>query len=79
MLRHALAIVSLLALGAVTFIGCGSGYDESEAKTVCDQDRKNIVTCGNDDAMFSSCTSCYQDCGADCSLVPGTCTYACPK
>ena len=67
---HGLAALSIAALVAALAAGCG-GLSTPEAEQRCDQEREADASQCIDDASYSECVVCYEDCGDDCTRVSG--------
>jgi len=78
MVRHLAGFAALWMMAAA--LGCGPGVSEEEAKVRCDQERLANGTNCIDDAAYSQCLSCEQECGDQCLRLE-SCPqqYTCPQ
>lgn len=68
-----------VVFAAVSVLGCGDGFDDEQAKTICDQEREAKGAFVTDEA-YQQCLDCYMECGDLCSVSSSAIpTYTCQE
>jgi hypothetical protein len=65
-MRRVLQTLALLSFLGLAFAAC-SGFSTEDATTQCDLERNAKGTCFND-ATYTRCVSCYEECGDSCAV-----------
>jgi hypothetical protein len=73
--RARLALAFLVT--AVLANACGSNFETEEAQAECNRIRAAQAQCFTA-AVYDQCVACFEECGRECSQVPGaTCGFTC--
>jgi hypothetical protein len=73
-------LFSLIALVLpILAVGCGDGLSNESATAECEELQQRLTQCLSEDATFSQCVTCFEECGVDCEVSEACpATFACP-